>query len=188
MYKIFKQKKGMELSINFIVMLVLAIAVFSGGLMFANKFFRQAGDTKAVLDSQAQRQIAALLDDGSPVVLPISTKEIRRSKHDTFGLGVLNVEDAQTFTVGWEFLRAVELPPGRATLCNVGSNCDSDPTTWITQGKDTFELKRNEKTQILFLVDVPSNAERGNYIYKITVKRADQSTYDFPIQMIVKVP
>jgi len=186
-----KNKRGIELAINFIVMLIMAIAVFSGGLLFAGKFFRQAGATKAVLDTQAQRQIEALLNDGSPVVLPVHTKTIRRSKYDTFALGILNIKsDAEhTFTIDPPvFTSAVEPPPSKKIVCTASKpdGCGALPT--IQMGKSTATLKKNEKTSIMILVDVGSTVKRANYLYKITVKDKNDDVYDFPVQMIVKVP
>jgi|GEM_PF-4066812 len=85
----FKNKRAIELSINFIVMLVLGIAMFAGGLAFASKFFMKAEQVRTNLDSQTQKQIEKLLDSGTPVVIPISTKEINKNKFDTYGIGVL---------------------------------------------------------------------------------------------------
>ena len=73
--KLWQNRKGIELSINFIVMLILALAVFSGGIMFATKFFGHAEKVRASMDAQTEKQIEKLLDSGSPVVIPINTKE-----------------------------------------------------------------------------------------------------------------
>ncbi len=86
---LFKNKRGIELSINFIVMLMLALATFSGGLVFASKFFGHAEKVRGTLDAQTEKQIEKLLDSGSPVVIPINTKEIFRKKFGTFAIGVL---------------------------------------------------------------------------------------------------
>ena len=56
-------------------------------------------------------------------------------------------------------------------------------------GETEFELNRNDKEQILILADIPDDTERGLYIYKLTVTRGgDGTTYDFPVQMTIKVP
>ena len=61
--KILNNRKGIELSINFIVMLILGIAVFAGGLVFASKFFGHAENVRQSLDSQTEKQIEKLLAD-----------------------------------------------------------------------------------------------------------------------------
>ena len=59
----------------------------------------------------------------------------------------------------------------------------------------TMSLKKNEKAKFLIGVSVPKEAEKGTYIYQVTVSfdskdddTLDTNEYDNPLQMIVKVP
>lgn len=197
-----KNKKGIELSINFIVMLVLAIAIFTGGLVFASKFFSKAGDIQGALSSQTQTQIEALLDDGSPTVLPIHTKSIPRNTYDTFGLGIMNIKDSpqETFTYSISFTKFVS-KSDPSVNCNSPSSCisagipdpDDYPQKWITPDTATtgpveITLKKNEKQSVMILVQVPQGMPSGSYLYKIEVKDSSDALYDAPLQMIVKLP
>lgn len=180
-----KNKRGMELSINFIVMLVMGIAVFSGGLLFAQKFFAHAENVKGSLDSQTEKQIEKLLDSGSPVVIPISQKEIKRNKFDTFGVGVL----AQ---FNGEYRMTVE-PNG--AFKKDKTQITLDTSTWLNMPKDMQVLEKNEKGKFLVGVNVPKEAERGTYMFKVTVSYRDPNDalnnmdeYDNPIQFFVTVP
>lgn len=195
-----RNKKGIELSINFIVMLVLAIAVFAGGLVFASKFFSKAGDIQGALSSQTQTQIEALLDDGSPTVLPIHTKSIPRNTYDTFGLGIMNIKDGpeENFTYSISFTKFVS-KTDTSVICNNPNSCltaripDADyPQNWITPNTALapveITLKRNEKKSVMILVQVPQGMPSGSYLYKIEVKDSANNLYDAPLQMIVKLP
>jgi uncharacterized membrane protein len=181
-----KSKKGIELSINFIVMLILALAVFAGGLMFAAKFFGQAEKVRSNLDAQTEKQIEKLLDSGSPVVLPISTKEIFRNKFDTFGLGILAKANGK-YTVTVQQDGAFKKDKTAIT-----TNFES----WRQLPVDSLNLKKNEKGKMLIGVQVPKTVDSGTYLFKITVAFESENTaefpnmpeYDKPLQMIVKVP
>jgi len=96
-----KSKKAMELSINFIVMLIIAMALFSFGIWFAYKFFGGAEQMRTDLDSQTQTQIENLLMSGNDrVVIPFSSKTLDKSDSSVFGVGILNVLDAaHSFTI-----------------------------------------------------------------------------------------
>ena len=184
--KLLKNKRAMELSINFIVMLILAIAVFAGGLVFASKFFGKAEKMRESLDSQTEKQIEKMLDSGSRVVLPIGTKEIFRKKFDTFALGVL-ANYAGTYEADVTFVQAFDKKKNPIH--------EGDPQGWVNlaSGASTMELKKNEKGKMLIGVGIPKNAKTGTYIYKVTVNLVAsdvgvQSPYDPPLQMIVKVP
>jgi len=181
-----KSKKGIELSINFIVMLILAVAVFAGGLMFAAKFFGQAEKVRGNLDAQTEKQIEKLLDSGSPVVLPISSKEIFRNKFDTFGLGILAKANGR-YTVTVEQDSAF-----KKDKTTITTNFES----WRQLPVDFLDLKKNEKGKLLIGVQVPRTADSGTYLFKIKVALQSDSPndypstdeYDKPLQMIVKVP
>lgn len=189
----FNNKKGIELSVNFIVMLILAIAVFAGGLMFATKFFTKAESMRQNLDSETERQIEKLLDSGSPVVLPISTREIFRNKYDTFGLGVLaKCAGTYTFTV----------PSTSAFPKNKGDPAIAVPiaSEWLSPITDSKTLEKNEKGKFLILAKVPAGVASGTYIFTIQMNYLKSGTtaasqncpmdgpYDSPVQLMVKVP
>jgi len=181
-----KNKKAVELSINFIVMLILAISVFTGGLVFAAKFFKQAETMKGSLDSQTERQIERLLDSGAPVVIPVSTKEIFRKKFDTFALGIFALEEGH-----YKF----EINTRNAYDKNKQPITGIDFGEWVVAPETEKDLKKNENAKFLIGVEVPSSAKSGLYIYeiKVTLTATDLTSplngqYDDPVQIIVRVP
>ncbi|RME77750.1 hypothetical protein D6774_03360 [Candidatus Woesearchaeota archaeon] len=188
--KILSNKKGIELSINFIVMLVLAIAVFTGGLLFINKFFSEAEEIRMSIDAQTQRQIANLLDDGSPFVIPIRTQEVQNGEFVQFAVGVFNNGAAgEEFTLDVTFDAAYKLD--NSFLCNAATTtgCNSNPQDWIIPGSSqTFTVKENEQVTRLFGFDVPQNAPRGNYIFFASLEDPwnDVPGYE-PIQVVLQV-
>ncbi len=175
----------MELSINFIVMLVMGMAVFAGGLTFASKFFMHAEKVKGSLDSQTERQIEKLLDSGSPVVIPISQKDIKRNKFDTFGIGVL----AQ---FNGEYIMTVQ-PNGAFRRDKTSITINT--ADWLSIPLTKLELEKNEKGKYLVGVTVPKATERGTYMFKVVVAYRDPddasnnlAEYDNPIQFFVTIP
>ncbi|NQU79140.1 hypothetical protein HQ545_05210 [Candidatus Woesearchaeota archaeon] len=170
-------------------MLILAISVFAGGLMFATKFFGHAQEVRGNLDSQTEKQIEKLLDSGSPVVIPVSSKEIFKNKFDTFGVGVLAKHSGKYVL--------------EAEYTNQAFRKDKSPITmaagnWLKIPQPAeIVLNKNEKGKFLIGVSVPRDAERGTYIFKVNVafKEStdtpaipDDPNYDNPLQFIVKVP
>lgn len=86
-----RRKKGMELSVNFLVIMVLSIVILSGSFFLIGKFFKQADKVKLELDSATEREIRQMLFDGSKVAVPINRIEIGKNEVGTFGVGVFNV-------------------------------------------------------------------------------------------------
>ncbi|MBN2567360.1 hypothetical protein JXB02_04735 [Candidatus Woesearchaeota archaeon] len=84
-------KRAIELSVGFVVILVLAVVVFGLGISFARTFFQKAEGLKADVDSQTEMQIRRLLDRGERVAIPLSRKTVRPGAASTFAIGVMNV-------------------------------------------------------------------------------------------------
>ncbi len=187
--KMFNNKRGIELSINFIVMLILAIAVFAGGLVFASKFFSHAQTVRGNLDAQTEKQIEKLLDSGSPVVLPISSKDINKAKFATFGVGVLAEYNGEYILDVQYSGDAFKKDKTRIT---------ADAGSWLEVPVTNQELKKNDKGKFMIGVTVPKDAERGTYLFNVKVDYMGNPSaippiqpiqpYDNPLQMIVRVP
>ena len=196
-------KKAIQLSVNFIVMLILAVAVFMGGLMFAGKFFGKAELIKGSLTSQTEQQLEKLLDSGSPVVIPIKKKTIYRNKFESFGIGIV----AQ-----WKGTYGINIVnPPTAFTNDKKKIIDTTymPKIIMQKNQDSKVEKKldiNEKWKTIIAVDVPSQAPRGTYVYTVWVsftpdlayytdsklapsaRIKKDNAYDAPIQFIVVVP
>ena len=88
------QKKGFELSINFIVIMILAIVIFGLGIKFVNDFFKQANKLSDKSTEQLDREIGELLCPTNQMVcIPVNRKPIGQGEFDTFGKKIRNVWD-----------------------------------------------------------------------------------------------
>lgn len=140
--KILRNKRAIELSINFIVMLIIGIALFGFGIQFLAKFFSGTQKMKAQLDTQTQARIESLLDQGSRVAIPLNSKTIEIGKSDIFGLGILNVlssKDSDTFYVT--------------------AGCEDEKITLLYT--KVYEIKNNEKKVIDILAEPKAGTQTG---------------------------
>lgn len=156
-------KKGFELSINFIVMLILAIAVFGFGLFFVNKLFHQAGEIKAQLDVDTEKRIESMLDRGEKVAFPISSKDIKAGEMATFGLGIMNVNQLTT-TFDVEIICSVATDSRDNEIAN---GCDGYQN-WMF-GVDPVTLEKNEKKVIPIAIVIPGSKTKGTYAFTVKV-------------------
>lgn len=58
-------KKGLELPINMIVLLIISIIIFIGGIALVWKMFGGAGEIQSGIDLQTKSQIEAMLRDSN---------------------------------------------------------------------------------------------------------------------------
>ncbi|MBD3354943.1 hypothetical protein GF361_03080, partial [Candidatus Woesearchaeota archaeon] len=89
-------KKGIELSVNFLVIVIISLVILSSGILIVRRYFSTAEDIKTQLDEQTERQIEASLGQGKMISVPFKRKTIGRGESDILGLGVLNIEDHRT--------------------------------------------------------------------------------------------
>ncbi len=159
-------KRGIQLTINFMVMLVLAIVVFGLSVAMVNKFFGSAKKMKVQLDDQTNRQIERYLDEGSKVAVPLKRKNIERKELGRFGVGILNV-----FPDQYKF--RVKITPGKAFT----TQKEDIAAGWFTRGEWKLLYNReeliikNDGKEVIPVGIVVGNAGEGTYIFDVVVER-----------------
>lgn len=162
-------KRAFELSINFIVTLILAMVILSFGIYFVKMIYEESTEMKLTLDQQTEMELERLMDSGEKVSLYPGRRTVGSGEIARFGLGILNINDAET-----EF--KVIINPSIATkndgteICK-GNSC-SYLKDWIKTTYDNNEIDltigNNEKKKILFGI-LPENAEPGTYVFDVKV-------------------
>ena len=172
-------KKGIELSINFIVVFILAITLFGFGIRFAYMLLGGAEDLTKVAEDELDERIEDILCPGDErVCLGTRTRTLRRGSHAVFGVRVLNVLNVEGDV---EFVANVELDGvilkgeysitkyaeggGTPLVVLPESLLDLNPTT----GGRRESLANNEEKKFGILVDVPRGASAGKHVLTVTV-------------------
>jgi len=169
-------KRGVELSINFVVTLIIALIVFAAGIVLISRFFASAEETMLQLDAATERQLEGLLDTGERIVVLgrnsfSKTEIISPGGTAQFGIGVLNVESSDQFSV-------------RITLADgydEGNRKITPLENWIIQSAESTStnsplsisktIPQNTKEKILLGITPPSAAQKGTYIFNVDVCR-----------------
>lgn len=158
-----------------IVILIMAIIIFVGGLAIIGKFFRQAEEQKASIDAETEAQIERLLADGSRVAIPINKKAIKVGKSEIFGLGIYNVLDAPAteFVVDVEFVKLVDKDNREDPDPNIKPYIEAN---WIFSDARTIKIEPNKQQSVPIPVSVEGTMSTGN---RPTVK----GTYIFNVHV-----
>lgn len=85
------KKAAVELSMNFLVVVILSIVVLTSGILITRQIFTGAEEIKTQLDSQTDSQIESLLQGSRRVGIAFGRKTIAAEDSSVFGLGVRNV-------------------------------------------------------------------------------------------------
>ena len=206
-------KKGaIELTLGFLIFIILGIIVFVGMLSLAGKFFAKTGEIQANLDAQTDAQIENLLETGEKVIIPVTRKVGRKGDVVVFGLGIRN-------ELGRGELFGVRIK------CKVvdSAACDNDwiqmfdgveknfasfgpPDNWIIIRKDVggtnhdgIDININDKVKIPIGIKV--NGDSGTtYVFDVEVWNdgedpsnddpfeVDDSMYSSPLKLYVEIP
>ncbi len=170
------KKAAVELSMNFLVVIILSLVILAGGIALLYKFIGGVGiDTLVLIDDQTRIETEQLLDDGSVVALPYIAKTLKRGEDFVFGLGVLNIRegDKLTFSVG------VEQDEESKQLKEIVPLFDSTP----------FVLEKNQKYTQGISISVPKDAPSGTYIFDVKVSiEEEDDIYGGVKKITVTVP
>lgn len=149
------RKAAIELSMNFLVVIIISLAILAGGISLLYKFIASGKDLIIDISDQTRIETERLLDDGSLVALPYQAKTIKRGEDFVFGLGVLNIKDEGklTFSVG------VEQDEKSKQLKEIVPLFDST----------SFELEKNQKHTQGISISVSKDAPSGTYIFDVKV-------------------
>ena len=84
-------KKGIELALNFLVIIILSIVIFSLSLVFLVNLFKSPEQALAQITANTESQIFATLFEGKKTQVYPSSLTIRTGKSETIGIGIQNI-------------------------------------------------------------------------------------------------
>lgn len=170
----FYRKGAIELSLNFIVILVISIIIFGFGVRFISKLSSQATELGDLTISNLDEKIGNLICEGSErVCVGIDHKIIKREEFDVFGVKILNVLTPSDGRDGQEF--DVEISASNP----LGFKKDKTPITttpsfngllFNPQKRENVFIKKNEEKNIGIGIQVPTNAVSGTYIFNVKIR------------------
>ena len=160
-------KKAIELSISFLVVLIISIVIFGFGIRFMYSLFSSANDIRDITMEDLDKKIGDVICEGSDrVCIGIDRKKIPKGGFDVFGVKIINILDAQDFDI-------TILPSP-----SVGYTKDKRPIQLtasfkglvINPSSRKIYIDKNDERSIGVGVQVPKNAPSGTYIVDIAIK------------------
>ena len=156
-------KGSISLSINALVIIILSVAMLSGGVTLMYQFISGAEDIKTQMDKKTELELERLLiNEGQMVALPLHTKVVPRGETHVFGIGILNIGDKNNFILQVELNKAIDEYNKVMTGTNAGS--------WTFCNDKEIILEKNQNHKESILVNVPKeNAPKGKYFFNARV-------------------
>lgn len=178
------KKKGFELSISFIVVIIMGIVLLALGIILLQQFIGAGIDIKADLDERTERQLSELLEGGDQIALPFNRQTLSRGDANIFGLGILNIQfdPSAQFEVEVIFSNAVK-KDGVTQIQNV-----PPVTEWARYDRGPFEIGFNQQRKEPIRMEVPTGVEGGTYVFNVKVYQVGGSQYDITKKIYITVP
>lgn len=175
------QKKAIELSLSFIVLVILAIILFSLGVKFIFDISGQASKIDKINAEELDRKFAQLpCESSNKVCIGVIRRIIQKGSFDTFGIKLINIEPATRFLV--------EVTPSKAFD---KQNNEIANSINFKHNTDEITIEKNEEKSIGIAFEVPKNAVAGTYTFDISIKykvNEEFQQYDDMEKIYVEVP
>jgi len=173
-------KKAIELSLNFMVILIISIIIFGFGVRFISRLSSEAIDLTRITEEELDERIGNLVCEGSDrVCIGIDRKTIKRTKFDVFGLKILNVLDNPRFDI-------VVSRPTPSGYTKSKAAIQTDGLIWNPKSRSVF-IEKDEENNLGIGVQVPADAVSGTYIFNVEIK-TDDGRYANVQKLYVDVP
>lgn len=165
-----KSRKGMEIAINTLVVMILGILIVGGGMVLVAKISSGGAGIADEISKDQERGLAALLNEGQLVAAYPSAQTVPAGETRTYAIGVFTPGAAENFTI------------------TVASG-DINPSQWKVNYLPKLATKPGKSATALITVMPTRSVPKGEYTFIVTVKYDDATadTYDSPRFFTVKV-
>ncbi len=180
------KKATLELSMGFIVTIIISIVVLGFGIAFVYRMYNSTIPMPKSLDKQISDAIASSLAPGNRCYIPFSSQKVPRKSAKGFGVGILNtIPGKKYFHVDYKLSKFVN-PEGVS---------ESVPTAnfKIMFPEQDVIVKNNEKKSLMLVFVAERAAKRGSYFIDVNIcssssgfpAHCDSSNKYCPTQKIV---
>ncbi len=191
-------KKGIELSVNFLVMFILAIVMFGFGMYFVT---RMVGTSQEVAQGLPKMDDVALdhcLAQGEQVCMSKNKAETHPDKKVVFGIGINNdLDGTDKFILVQEIAKLFddegeEIPlsgcahPMCSPFCCGDTLVARTQDEWVPwQESPPYTIPENENKKIPLVYVIRTGSQAGTYVWNVEVCAEDSS---LPVNPSSKCP
>ncbi len=161
-------KKGFQLTINMLVVIILSIAILSAGVSIFYKGFNQAASLKEQVDTQTQQQLDDLMTNSDALLaIPFTTKEADRGDYVDFNMGIHNELGVET-----KFYVCVSFSGTSADYGTIENYYDKPIDEWLLMADSVKELDigNNERGYVPIRFRTHKKMLKGQYVFNVVVK------------------
>ena len=153
------KKAAIELSMNFLVGIIIGIAMFSFGIYFLGKIM--STDVEVFLPDSYEEDAKACYSRGDRLCIIEKRQEIRVKKYGAFGLVINNMLGEKA-----KFKPIVDFSLG---ITDKEEELDEVEGIWTHEQERAIELENNDYELVSLAFTVPAGTDPGDYIFNVYV-------------------
>lgn len=167
------RKGAIELSANFIVVIVISIVILVGGIALFYKIYHVADDNKDAISAQIEEDIKSMmLQSGARVAVYPRELTLDIGGSDAIGLGITNIYGEQkifTMIVDVTYFADSETP---------GRHIEGEESLKFYSTKPgalNAVIAPGDQKVSTIILNIPKGSSKGQYIYTIAVTENDNA-------------
>ncbi len=175
-------KRGaIGLPINILVIIIISLVIFAGGISLLYKLMGEAEFARDRLDTKTESELRRLLEiESKPVALPLHTVYLHPGEFHYFGLGILNIGEVREFFVEVNPSKAYDGENVAIEVTCPDPNKDCVPVLeWLLFKDGPYSIQQNEYELVPIGVELPKTAVKGTYIFDVNVYTDAAKSTDF---------
>ena len=167
-----RSRKGVELAVNTVVVLILGVIVVGAGVALVWDLVREGSAFAGEVSTAQRSRLAQLYGEGQLVAVTPQSLELRAGDRGQVAVGVRSILSAEeAFTVGVR-----------------GTGPDEQPAAgWRIVHFTDLTVRPDLSADVAVAVTPPETAPRGVYTFIVKITRSDGAVYDSPRFFTVRV-
>jgi len=175
-----QKKAAIELSLNFIVFIIIAVVILILGIFIFTQIFGEGKEITGKVSEDVEARLNTLLITGNEkVIIPRTFKTVGRGDIATFALGIKNKDCARQFMIKTNFDIAVD---SENILQNVNSG---EIATWYFD-ESSYDIAQNDRKIVPILIR-PGAGSINGWTYSFDVEVRCGNTEYAPLNKIYVV-
>ena len=172
-------KKGIQLSVNFLVVIILGLVILGLGTSLFYKLISTSKDIVLDVDKQTEERLERMMQTGGLVVISDVTKNIKAGEFADFYLGITNEH-----SILEEFNIIVTESDPDPPLLGELVNIHGGQIVFLDQ---PYEVEVNDNVIIPIRIVTQKKTPKGTFIFLIEVEDGTLALYGSKQQIIVNV-
>jgi hypothetical protein len=178
------RKGQLELSANFIVIIIISIIILVGGLALFYRMIHSAQTTVSTLDDQTEQMIKDMMTDSDRTAVYPAEMDLTDGDSILIGIGITNIYNEEVdFTV--KLISVVRY--ANATVAGTTLADESNPgiANYNEIVSTRISILPHDKFVKGMFLKMPKGASPGQYTYTIAIRNSTQTNNYGLVQVIV---